>query len=160
MMRTFESGDWRMLRHKFLGPVGSFLLVLFVVLASARPWAVQARPVTHEFCARIGVRVSPMTRAFAQSLGMNSPYGAIFESPRAGGPAALAGVEAGDVVTAINGKPLASWRDFGPTIADLAPGTTAFLSIRRSGQLRHVAVHLGWRRCRGGGQEQRPSRST
>jgi serine protease Do len=45
-----------------------------------------------------------MTRAFADSLGMVEPCGAIFGQPRPDSPAAQAGIEAGDVVTAINGK--------------------------------------------------------
>jgi membrane-associated protease RseP (regulator of RpoE activity) len=141
-----------MQRLKSFVLVGGFFLVLLAVLASAWPRAEAATP---EYCASIGVRVGPMTRPFAESLGMISPYGAIFESPRPGGPAAHAGIEAGDVVTAINGKPLASWRDFEPTIAELAPGSTAHLSTRRSGQLLDVRVHLGWRKCRGG--QQKPS---
>ena len=57
-------------------------------------------------CGWIGVRVSPMTRAFADSLGMAEPYGAIFDQPEPGSPAAVAGIEVGDVVTAVNGAPL------------------------------------------------------
>ena len=64
-----------------------------------------------------------MTTAFAQSLGMTAPYGAIFGQPRPGSPAAKAGIERYDVVTAIEGVPLQSWRDFAPAIARMAPGT-------------------------------------
>ena len=53
-------------------------------------------------CGWMGVRVSPMTAAFAESLGMAQPYGAIFDQPEAGSPAAAAGIEQGDVLTAIN----------------------------------------------------------
>ena len=58
-------------------------------------------------CGWIGIAASPMIRAFAASLGMVEPYGAIFDRPKAGSPAAQAGIEAGDVITAINGVPLA-----------------------------------------------------
>src|SRR5262249_25697861 len=48
----------------------------------------------------IGVAVRPMTAAFAASLGMAVPYGAIFEQPEPGGPAANAHIEQGDVLAA------------------------------------------------------------
>jgi S1-C subfamily serine protease len=57
-------------------------------------------------CGWIGVQVTPMTQAFADSLGMAETYGAIFGQPEPGGPAANAGSEAGDVVTSINGSPI------------------------------------------------------
>jgi serine protease Do len=51
-----------------------------------------------------------MTKSVAASLGFVSPYGAIFEAPKPNGPAAAAGIEAGDVVTTINGTPLSKSR--------------------------------------------------
>jgi hypothetical protein len=42
-----------------------------------------------------------MTAAFAASLGMAVPYGAIFDQPEPGSPAANAHIEQGDVLTAI-----------------------------------------------------------
>jgi hypothetical protein len=40
-----------------------------------------------DVCGWIGVGVSPMTAAFAESLGMAEPYGAIFDRPEPGSPA-------------------------------------------------------------------------
>jgi len=62
-----------------------------------------------------------MTRAFADSLGMVRPYGAIFGQPKPGSPAAQAGIEAGDVITAINGQTLARSRDYNQAGAWLRP---------------------------------------
>jgi serine protease Do len=53
-----------------------------------------------------------MTKSLAESLGFVSPYGAIFEAPKPKGPAAAVGIEAGDVVTAINSTPLSKSGDF------------------------------------------------
>jgi membrane-associated protease RseP (regulator of RpoE activity) len=44
---------------------------------------------------------------------MAEPYGAIFDQPEAGGPTAAAGIEQGDVLTAINDSPLMRASDFG-----------------------------------------------
>jgi len=72
-----------------------------------------------------------MTRAFADSLGMTDPYGAIFERPELGSPAAAAHIEEGDVLTAINGSPLMRSSDFVGIISMMAPGTSVCLDTWR-----------------------------
>jgi serine protease Do len=84
-------------------------------------------------CGWIGVTVSPMTMAFAEAIGMAEPYGAIFDQPKAGSPAANAGIEVGDVITAINGSLLMRSSDFTAIISSMAPGTTVYLTTWRSG---------------------------
>src|SRR5262252_5146865 len=94
-------------------------------------------------CAWIGVAVRPMTAEFAASLGMAVPYGAIFDQPEPGSPAANANIEQGDVLTAINGSPLMHSNDFAAIISKMAPGTTVALAIWRNGEARQVTVTLG-----------------
>jgi serine protease Do len=96
----------------------------------------------HDLCGWIGVAVSPMTKPFAESLGMTEPYGAIFDRPQPDSPAAHAKIEAGDVLTTINGEPLRSSRDFAAKIAAFAPGTTIYFDTYRDRQLigRHVTI--------------------
>jgi S1-C subfamily serine protease len=98
-------------------------------------------------CGWIGAGVQPMTTAFADSLGMAAPYGAIFDSPEAGSPAASVGIEMGDVLTTVNGNPLEKWNDFAGIIASLAPGDTVYLRIRRNEQLLEVAPMVGQGKC-------------
>ena len=98
-------------------------------------------------CGWIGVKVSPMTKPFAESLGMTELYGAVFDQPEPNGPAAQAKIEAGDVITAINGTPLKSWSDFAPTISAMAPGTEVYLTTYRDGQLMERTVTLGSSNC-------------
>jgi serine protease Do len=70
---------------------------------------------------------------------MTQIYGAIFDQPQPNSPAAQAKIEAGDVITAINGSLIASWKDFTPTISAMAPGTIIDLSIdRQDGDTRFV----------------------
>jgi serine protease Do len=88
-----------------------------------------------------------MTAPVAESLGMNVPYGAIFDSPEAGSPAASVGIEMGDVLTTVNGNPIEKWSDFAGIIASIAPGDTVYLWIRRNGQLLEVAPMVGQGRC-------------
>jgi membrane-associated protease RseP (regulator of RpoE activity) len=99
------------------------------------------------FCGWLGVRVSQMTRPFAESLGMTTPYGAIFGRPQPGSPAAEAKIEAGDVITAVNGSSLRSWREFSSMISSFAPGTTVYFTTYRDGQLIDRAVTLRYGKC-------------
>jgi S1-C subfamily serine protease len=71
----------------------------------------------------------------AESLGADEPYGGISESPEPDSPAALAQIEAGDWITAINDTPLINAQDFAPSIAAMAPGAVIYLSVRRNGQV-------------------------
>jgi S1-C subfamily serine protease len=98
---------------------------------------------TIDGCGWIGVRVRPMTREFATALGMTETYGAIFNRPEPGSPAALAGIEEGDVVTAIDGAPLERSADFAPQIAQLAPGSLTTLNIFRNGEGMQVRLMVG-----------------
>jgi S1-C subfamily serine protease len=126
-----------MSRQQFVG---------LLAAAMASPLAAGAQP-SPLVCGSIGVAVRPMTEAFAQSLGMTTPYGAIFDQPRPGSPAARARIERNDVVTAIEGVPLRSWRDFAPAIAKTAPGTRIRLTTWRSGQLIEARVRIRSARC-------------
>ena len=100
-------------------------------------------------CGWIGVQVSPMTAAFADSLGMTEIYGAIFDRPEPGSPAASAHIEAGDVITSINGAKLVHPGDFATTIAQMAPGTMVYLTTWRDRQLIERSVVVGSSQCRG-----------
>jgi serine protease Do len=98
-------------------------------------------------CGWIGVAVSPITSAFATSLGMVQPYGAIFEQPDPGSPAAQAGIQAGDVLTSVNGTNVEKAADFTKMIAELAPETIIHLQTYRDGQIIERQITLGWGKC-------------
>jgi len=121
--------------------------VLPVQARSSSPAAQHVRQVP-VYCGWIGVRVRPMTRPFAESLGMVEPYGAIFDRPEPGSPAAQAGIEAGDVITAINGTPLARARDFATIISNRAPPSRIHLTIYRNGELMDFKVRVGYSNCK------------
>lgn len=126
------------------------IIALLCCLAATPPVAHAQQPATTLSCGSIGVKVGPMTRAVADSLGITERYGAIFHRPRPDGPAAQAGIEARDVVTAINGAPLTSWHDFATAISTLAPGTVVHLTTYRNRELIDVRVRVAWSKCANG----------
>jgi serine protease Do len=91
----------------------------------------------------MGVRIQPVTPAIADSLGMKKAQGAIVDEPEAGGPAANAGIAAGDVITAVNGKDVTNSRDLARQIASIAPGTSITLALLHNGENKTVSLTLG-----------------
>ena len=128
--------------------VVSASLISGLLRESSAANAAGAHPSTRGACGWLGVQVKPMTAPFAASLGMSVPYGAIFDRPAAGSPAASVGIEAGDVLTTVNGNPLQKSTDFAGIIASFAPGDTVNLGIMRNGQLIEVAPVVGRGKCR------------
>jgi serine protease Do len=74
---------------------------------------------------------------------MKKAEGAMVDRPQNGSPAAKAGVQSGDVVTALNGTPVKDSRDLARTVAALAPGTSVKLDIFRNGESKALTVTLG-----------------
>jgi serine protease Do len=91
----------------------------------------------------IGVQVQPVTAGIADSLGMKKAEGAIVDEPQAGSPAAKAGIEAGDVITALNGTPVKDSRDLARKIGMTAPGSSIKLDVLHKGETKTVALTLG-----------------
>ena len=91
----------------------------------------------------IGVQIQPVTPEIADSLGMKKPGGALVADPQKDGPAAKAGIQSGDVITAVNDKPVADARDLARKIGGMAPGATVKLGIVRAGTEKTLSLTLG-----------------
>jgi putative serine protease PepD len=61
----------------------------------------------------------------------------------AGGPAAQAGLKAGDKITAVNGHTVSTVNQFIATIANYSPGDTVTVTVQRSGGTQSIHVKLG-----------------
>jgi serine protease Do len=91
----------------------------------------------------IGVQIQPVTGEIAESLGLKNAVGALVAEPQADGPAAKAGVVAGDVIIATNGKPVRDARDLARQIGAMAPGSSVKLTLLRGGKEVPVTLKLG-----------------
>jgi S1-C subfamily serine protease len=65
---------------------------------------------------------------------LNASKGAAVSNVQPGTPAEKAGVQAGDVITAVNGTALNGTTTLGTVLATLKPGDTATLTLLRNGQ--------------------------
>ena len=90
----------------------------------------------------IGASFDPVDADMAEALGMGTPAGALVSQVDKSGPAAAAGLEAGDVVLALNGMPIQHPDALGYRLALQPIGSTALLKILRQGQEHEVSVRL------------------
>src|ERR1700677_1671927 len=91
----------------------------------------------------IGVQIQPVTPDIADSLGLKKAEGARGAEPQPNGPAAKAGIESGDVITAVNGETVKDARELARTIGGLAPGNAVKLDVLHKGQDKVVNITLG-----------------
>src|SRR5262245_34807446 len=91
----------------------------------------------------IGLQIQPVTAEIADSLGMKKAEGALVSEPQANSPAAKAGIEAGDVVTAVDGKAVKDARDLARKVGLMAPGSSVKLDLLRKGEAKTVMLTLG-----------------
>jgi serine protease Do len=90
----------------------------------------------------IGVKVQGVNEGIAESLGMKNVEGALVDEAQADGPAAQAGVQSGDVITAVNGDAVKNSRDLAKKIGGLSPGSKVTLSVQRKGEQKSIALTL------------------
>jgi serine protease Do len=91
----------------------------------------------------IGVQIQPVNADIADSLGLKKAEGALVAEPQSDGPAAKAGIQSGDVITAVNGQPVKDARDLAKRIGGLAPGSSVKLTIISKGAEKTVTLNLG-----------------
>jgi serine protease Do len=89
---------------------------------------------------RIGVTIAPVTKEVAESIGLGKPMGALVQGVESGGPADKAGIEAGDIIVKVDGKPVEKSGDLPRIIGNTAPGSKSGLQVFRRGATRDLQV--------------------
>lgn len=90
----------------------------------------------------LGVTIQPVSADLAASMNLPAARGAIVTSVTAGGPAERAGIRRGDVITAVNNTPINDPNVLRNTVAGMAPGTNATVTLLRDGRDQNVSVAL------------------
>jgi serine protease Do len=92
---------------------------------------------------RIGIAIQDVDQSLAQSFGLDRPQGALVASVERGGPADKAGLKTGDVIIALDGKPVERSNELPPRVANLKPGTKATFEVWRDRKKVPVTVAIG-----------------
>ena len=93
----------------------------------------------------VGIEAQDITPELAESFKLNKQEGALIAGVLRDSPADLAGLRAGDVLLAINDKPVPDSAGMLNLIAVLKPNQNASLSIQRDGKALKVSVLIGKR---------------
>jgi serine protease Do len=91
---------------------------------------------------RIGVTIQDVNAQLAESFGLDRPRGALVSSVEKDGPAAHAGVAPGDVILAVDGRPIERYGELSSQIAAMRPGAEANLALWRNGKEQTLNVKV------------------
>jgi serine protease Do len=91
---------------------------------------------------RIGVQIGPVSKQVAEALGLGKPIGAQVEGVQAGLPAEKAGIEAGDIITKVQGDPVERFSDLPRLVGMVKPGDKVKLQVFHDGKFKDVTADV------------------
>lgn len=93
----------------------------------------------------LGVSMQDMTEELAESFNLDNPSGALIASILKDGPADKAGIKPGDILIAIEDKPLKNSSEMLNYVAALPPGKVVTVTVIRNKQEKSFPVQVGVR---------------
>jgi serine protease Do/serine protease DegQ len=106
----------------------------------------------------LGVNIQTLTPDIAESMGLDNTQGALVSQVLDGSAAEKAGLQAGDVVTAINGRAVKDAAGLRNTIGLLSVGDRVDIALLRDGKPRSVTAVVAERDAGGGVEGERRAR--
>ncbi len=91
---------------------------------------------------RLGIEMADLTPELAKKLGINTLSGAVMAVVQPGSPADKAGIKEGDVVTALNGRPISHAAELRARLGLTAIGEEVEMRLNRSGAARTVRARI------------------
>jgi serine protease Do/serine protease DegQ len=94
----------------------------------------------------LGINTQDLTRDLAEAFGIEGSKGAVVVEVQPGSSAAQAGLEAGDIITALNGTSISDATDLHNTLGLMRVGEQVTIAVLRNGRSRVLRATLGERR--------------
>lgn len=91
----------------------------------------------------LGVQIQNVSRALAQSFGLERPRGALVSRVFPDSPAAGVGVHPGDIILTFNGHKVPSAGALPPMVARLSPGENVHMTLLRHGDKEQFEIEIG-----------------
>lgn len=91
----------------------------------------------------LGVSIRDLDRDFAEAFSLKSTDGALVEVVQEDGPAARSGIQRGDVIVEVEGRPIRNVSNLRLTIAGIRPGQDITVVVMREGEKVFLPVKLG-----------------
>jgi serine protease Do len=91
----------------------------------------------------LGVMIQKITPDLKEKLDLKDDKGALVADVSAGGPAAKAGIQRGDVIVAFDGKPVKDSTDLPYMVGSTAVGKSVAVDLLRKGQKKTFQVKIG-----------------
>jgi serine protease Do len=124
-------------------PSGGSVGIGFAIPSNlAKPIIAELKAQGHIDRGWLGVSIQELTPDLTQGMGLASDKGALISSVQAGGPAAEAGIQPGDVVLAFGDHVIASPKDLSRVVAETPSGTSLPMKIWRDGSEQTVNVKI------------------
>lgn len=92
---------------------------------------------------RIGVQIGPVSDEVAKAIGLEKAQGAMVSNVEKDGPAAKAGIRAGDVITHFDGKQIEHMTDLPRIVGGTKPGSRVDMQVWRKGKDQKLRVKVG-----------------
>ncbi len=91
----------------------------------------------------LGIQIQPVTKDFAESLGLPDQKGAFVSNVNPQGPSKDAGLEPGDVILKFNNNDITKMSDLPRVVAEADVGSTSYLEVWRKNKKIQIEVVLG-----------------
>ncbi|MGC1412828.1 MAG: DegQ family serine endoprotease [Acetobacteraceae bacterium] len=91
----------------------------------------------------IGVEAQQVSDTMAKAMHLDAKSGALIAGVQSDAPASHAGLQPGDVITAVNGQTVKNPRDLAVDVASVQPGDEAKLQVMHDGDSKTVSVKVG-----------------